>query len=238
MKGIADIHNHILFGVDDGARTIDESMKMIAEEYSQGVRMIIFTPHYWPGMYRSEISKIRQKYDELMIRIKEQYSDLECYLGNEILYTEDVVELVEKEKVFTMADSEYILVEFMPGVDYHVLESRVKKILVNGYRPVIAHCERYKCLFNNITRIKHMVDVGAYMQVNADSVYTFKSKGFVSKLIDNDCLHFIGTDAHDLKQRKVTIGKCVKYLQKKYSDDYIEWLLIENPKKMIDNQMI
>ncbi len=238
MKGIADIHNHILFSLDDGAKTIDDSMKMIDEEYSQGVRKIIFTPHYWAGVYQNDISRIKRKYDEVMIRVNEKYSDLECFLGNEILYTEDVVDLVEKQKVYTMADSEYILVEFLPGVDYQVLEARIKKILVSGYKPIIAHCERYKCLLNNYARIQHLVDVGAYLQVNADSVYSFRFKGFVSRLIDNDCLHFIGTDAHDMKKRSVNIGKCVKYLEKKYSDEYIDWLLIENPQKVIDNQVI
>ncbi|MBE5958553.1 MAG: hypothetical protein E7254_06785 [Lachnospiraceae bacterium] len=238
MKGIIDIHNHILFSLDDGARTIDDSMKMIDEEYRQGVRKIIFTPHYWPGVYQNDLSRVKRKYDELIIKVKEKYSDMECYLGNEILYTEDVVDLVEKEKVYSMAGSEYLLVEFMPGIDYHVLETRLKKILISGYKPIVAHCERYKCLLNNIPRTKHLVDVGAYLQVNADSIYTFKYKGFVKKIIDNDCLHFIATDAHDLKNRSVTFEKCLKSLEKKYSDEYISWLLIENPQKVIDNQLI
>ena len=238
MIGIIDIHNHILYKVDDGARNIEESVKLIDEEYNQGVRKIIFTPHYWTGVYQNDLERLKRRYNEIMPIVKEKYSDLECYLGNEILYTEDVVELVQKNKVLTMAESDYILVEFLPGVDYNVLETRIKKILVSGYKPIIAHCERYKCLFNNIMRIKHLSDMGAYIQTNADSVYTFKYRGFVKKLIDNDCLHFIATDAHDLKSRAVNMDKCVKQLQKKYSDEYINWLLVENPQKVIDNQLI
>lgn len=238
MEGIVDIHNHILYGLDDGARSIRNSMELIEEEYNQGVRKIVFTPHYWTGVYERDRETIKKKYDKLQIEVHKKYPNLELYLGNEILYTGDVVELIKKDKVFTIAASSYVLVEFAPEVNYHLLEKRLKILLVEGYKPILAHCERYKCLQKDIIRVRHLVEAGVYMQVNAKSVYSLKFRGFTKRLIDGDCLHFIATDAHDRKARGVCFDKCVSYLNKKYSDEYVKWLLIDNPNKVLSDRYI
>lgn len=238
MKGLSDIHNHILYGVDDGAKDISESLRIIEDEYRQGVRNIIFTPHFHGGVYEEEQEVIRQRFNRIKDEVKDKYANLELYLGNEILYTKEIIELLNDKKINTLADSRYVLVEFMPRIEYGVLEKAIRDILMSGYIPIIAHCERYECLHSNIGKIHHLVESGVYIQVNADSVYSFGYKRFIKKLIDSDCLHFIATDAHNQGGRGVHFDKCIKYLTKKYDKEYVEWLLIENPRKVINNQYI
>ena len=95
-----------------------------------------------------------------------------------------------------------------------------------------------ECLRTNINRIIHLVESGAYIQVNASSVYLFRNKKFVKKLIDEDCLHFVASDAHDREKRGMYLQKSVTYLSKKYNEEYVRWLMVENPHKVIANQRI
>lgn len=239
MIGLADIHNHILFGVDDGAKQIEDSLGILADEYAQGVRTIILTPHFHGGVYEADEEDLTARFEALKQVAAERYPDLKLYLGNEILYTEYIIELIHKKRINTLAGSKYVLVEFMPGIPYSILEKNIKEILNSGFVPIIAHAERYECLAGSrIGKVIHLVESGAYIQVNADSIQTFRHKKFVKNLIDNDCLHFVASDAHDRVNRGVHFDKCIKYLTKKYGEEYVEWLFVENPQKVIDNHYI
>lgn len=242
MQNIFDVHNHVLYNVDDGAQTLEESLEMIGEGYKQGVRGMILTPHFCYGRQKADIETMREHFEVLKEKSAEMYPHMKLYLGQEIMATEGMVEWLNEGKVMTMADSRYVLVEFTPDVSYPVMERYVQNLRVTGYSPIIAHCERYACLrgwFNkpNIEKIKHIVEMGSYMQVNARSVYGDEKK-FVDILMERDLLHLIGTDAHSSKKRRINMEKCVDFLQKKYNDEYIRLLLAENPQKIIDNQYI
>lgn len=238
MKGFTDIHNHILFGVDDGAKTIEDSIALIQDEYAQGVRKIIITPHFQGGVYETDNEIICERFNVLKKAVAENYPDMELYLGNEILFTEDIVELINRNKINTLANSKYVLVEFVPSIRYGILEKNIKDVLISGFIPIIAHAERYECLIENVKRVEHLVETGAYVQINAKSVFSFGYKKIVKKLIGRDCVHFVASDAHDIQKRGVHFDKCIKYLTKKYGEEYVDWLLIENPQKVIDNQYI
>ena len=242
MDGITDIHNHILFGVDDGADSLEISLEILKREYQQGVNKIILTPHYDIGQYRSEPKVIRTHYEQLKKKAKEILPDMELFLGNEILECNDMVQLLDSGRIFSLAGSRYVLVEFYPSVQYSIMEKSLKELLNGGYIPIIAHCERYKCLraaFKVIheKNISHLIEMGAYMQVNVTSVFGRDSK-FVLKMIDNDYLHFVASDAHGLEKRGVHWDKCFKFLNKKYNTKYLEQLLVKNPEKILKNEYV
>lgn len=238
MEGIIDIHNHILFGMDDGARNMEEALEIIQEEYRQGVRKIIFTPHFQGGVYECRPEVVQERFDRIREKVGGIYPDLKLYKGNEILLDGDIMELMNAKRIFTLADSKYILVEFMPGVAYSILEKKIREVLFAGLIPIVAHCERYTCLQKKRERIRHLVEAGAYMQVNAETILHFKGRRFVKRLMEEDCLHFIASDAHDTVRRGVYFDKCIKVLKKKYSEEYVRWLFIENPQKIINDTYI
>lgn len=242
MDGITDIHNHILFGVDDGADSLEISLEILKREYQQGVNKVILTPHYDIGQYMSEPKVIRTHFEQLKKMAKEILPDMELYLGNEILECNDMVQLLDSGRIFSLAGSRYVLVEFYPSVQYSIMEKSLKVLLNGGYIPIIAHCERYKCLraaFKVIhaRNISHLIEMGAYMQVNVTSVFGRDSK-FVLKMIDNDYLHFVASDAHGLEKRGVHWDKCIKFLNKKYNKKYLEQLLVKNPEKILKNEYV
>lgn len=242
MRGIIDIHSHIMFQVDDGADSIETSLKMLKQEYEQGVTGVILTPHYHAGECTPGTQKIKKHFEQLQVRVNQMIPDMKIYLGNEVMWCNDMVNLLDAGKLYSLAGSRYVLVEFYPSVQYSVLEKALNLILNGGYIPVVAHCERYKCLRSafkimNSNGINHLIEMGAYMQVNATSVFGRDSK-FISKLIDNDFLHFVASDAHNIGTRGVYWDKCVRYLSKKYNMEYIEWLLVENPNKILTGEYI
>lgn len=242
MKGITDIHSHILFKVDDGADSIETSLEILKREYQQGVNNVILTPHYDAGECMPETKLILEHFEQLQNHVKKDLPDMKLYLGNEIMSCNDMVELLDNKKLYSLAGSRYVLVEFFPSVQYFAMEKSLKELLNGGYIPIIAHCERYRCLrktFSTINArcISHLVEMGVYMQVNVVSVFG-RDRRFVAKMIDNDFLHFVASDAHNTGMRGVYWDKCLKYLYKKYDSTYIEKLLVKNPEKILKGEYI
>lgn len=242
MIGITDIHSHILFQVDDGSDSLETSLKLLKKEYEQGVRNVILTPHFHIGACMPDNHIINEHFRQLKETAQGEIPELQLFLGNEIMACNDMVRMLDEGRLNTLADTRFVLVEFYPTVQYQVMLKHISDLLNNGYLPIIAHCERYACLHAsmkkmNAKNISHLIEMGAYMQVNAISVFERESK-FVEKLIDNDYLHFIATDAHSLGHRSVHWDKCISHLRKKYNDGYLRWLLVENPEKVLNGQYL
>lgn len=242
MKGITDIHSHILFQVDDGSDSIETSVEILKREYRQGAVNVILTPHFHIGECMPENSLIQEHFEKLQDIVKKEIPEINLFLGNEIMACNDMVRLLDEGRLNTLAGTRFVLVEFYPTVQYEVMVKHISNLLNGGYIPIIAHCERYGCLHAsfkkiNAKNISHLIEMGAYMQVNAVSVFERESR-FVEKLIDNDYLHFIATDAHSLGHRSVYWDKCINHLRKKYNEDYLRWLLIDNPQKVLAGQYL
>ena len=242
MQGFTDIHNHILFKVDDGSDSIERSIEMIREEYKQGARKLILTPHYDEESFNLSVDRWNSHFEELKAIVANEYPDMELYLGNEVLLCSDMIEKLDAGKIMTMAGTRYVLIEFYPMEDYTTIERALSQLVNNGYIPIIAHCERYKAFRKRIgvinkTNIDHVVEMGCYLQVNATSVYR-EDKKFVTKLIENESLHLVATDAHSLGRRGIHWEKCINYLTSKYDERYVEWLLVRNPEMIISGEYI
>lgn len=242
MVNITDIHSHILFNVDDGSPSLKTSLDILKKEYSQGVRNVICTPHYHAGECKTENDLIKENFLVLQKEAKERFPELTLYLGNEIMACNDMSDMLLNGELFTLADTRYVLVEFYPTVVFPQMEKYISSLLNNGYIPIIAHCERYKCMRSaikiiNDKNISHLVEMGAYLQVNVTSVFGSEHK-FVSKLIEKDYLHLVASDAHSLGRRGVYWEECVNYLEKKYNKEYLNWLLIQNPVKVLRGEYI
>lgn len=242
MIGFTDIHNHILFKVDDGADSIEKSIEMIEEEYKQGARSLILTPHYDEESFNLSVDRWNSHFEQLKAETAKIHPDMKLYLGNEVLLCTDMVEKLNAGKILTMAGTRYVLIEFYPMEDYTTIERALSQLVNGGYIPIIAHCERYKAFRKKIgvinkTNLDHVVDMGCYLQVNATSVYR-EEKKFVAKLVENEMLHLIGTDAHSMGRRGIHWEKCIDYLTSEYDERFVEWLIVRNPEMIISGEYI
>ena len=241
-----DIHSHIVFDVDDGPKSIEESKKLLREAYSQGVRTIVSTSHRRKGMFETPEEKIATNFLKVREMAKEVANDLIIAYGAEIYYTPDVVEKLEKKLIPTLNDSRYALIEFSMNTPYRDMHKGLSDILMLGLTPVIAHIERYDALENNEKRVRELIDMGCYTQVNSSHVLKPKLFGetykFMKKraqyFLERDLVHVIASDMHNLDHRPPHMGEAYDIIAKKYSEDKAKELFKENPRKIIMDQLI
>lgn len=234
-----DMHCHILPGVDDGSRSMDMSMAMLDYAYEEGVRAIILTPHYHGGYVETERSVIDETFEELKEHAKQLHPDMKLFIGNEIYYYPSVPEWIEEGRVHTLADSDYVLLEFSTPVEKRELLEAVQNLCSHGYYPVLAHVERYDCLVRDPSYVGELIDNGAYIQVNSKTIAGeggMKIRHFVKKLLKEEWIHFIGTDAHSMGGRKPEMADCADYIIRKCSEEYAAEILYANAVHIIKNQ--
>ena len=233
MIGIIDMHCHILPDADDGARTIEESKKMLETAYEEGIRTIIATPHYRRDMFECSAAKIREKYEEVKVLAKEIGNDMEILLGCECHAEVELVEKINRGECLAMAETKYVLVEFSGAAEFAYIREQIYELSCNGYKPIIAHVERCKRIKEK--HIAELISLGAKMQVNAGSILGdegFKNKKFCRMMMKKDFISVVGTDAHRSDRREPKIRRCADYIIKKMGSEYAHRVLIENPKKM------
>lgn len=234
-----DMHCHILPGVDDGSRSMDMSMAMLDFAYEEGIRAIILTPHYHGGYVETERTVIDETFEELNKHSRKLHPDLKLFIGNEIYYYPSVPEWIEEGRVHTLADSDYVLLEFSTPVKKRELLEAVQNLCSHGYYPVLAHVERYDCLVRDPFYVGELIDNGAYIQVNSRTVTGeggMKIKHFVKRLLKEEWIHFIGTDAHSMGGRKPEIADCADYIIRKCSEEYAAGILYANAVNIIKNR--
>lgn len=238
---LIDIHCHILSGVDDGAKSMEESLKMLQIAQENAIRTIIVTPHNKPGRHNVHIPSMNAYMKQLQEQMNRIGLSIELIGGSELYYRMELAQELHGGVARTMADSRYVLVEFGPMDDYDYLRNGVYDLLAEGYFPIIAHVERYQCLLDHVDRIEDLSGMGAYIQVNAGSVMGdggFKVKSFTRKLLKHELVQFVATDAHDTKKRAPELKKCADYIVRKYGEEYTEDIFRNNPEHIIRNEIL
>lgn len=229
-----DIHNHLLYGVDDGLSTIEESITLIKELVKRGYTHLILTPHYVTDTRYSVANKEKeQKLEQLKKSLLDE--NINIYLGNEIFITDNIKELIKSKKIKTLASTKYILIELS---SYHQL-SNDKEILFDlikkGYIPILAHPERYDYYQDDIEVYKDLVDKGVLLQGNLFSLLDKHNKRKVLiKLIKENLIHFLSTDIHKIKDLEL-LDKSMKQLNKIIPKEKIKELLDLNMNKIIES---
>ena len=168
--GLYDIHCHIVPGVDDGAVNLEEAVKMVEAQYKQGIRTIIATPHFRKGMFEPSASEVKKQFQILRKTVWEINKDMRLYLGSELYASENMISQIKDKRAMPMAGSNYVLTELYEAITASQVRAYLGILISKGYRPVIAHAERYGCMRNDINFIEDMIEMGAYIQLNADSV--------------------------------------------------------------------
>ena len=232
-----DMHNHILFGIDDGAKTLDESMELIKEEVNKGVTHIIFTPHFNKRDYHLNQDKISVNFQKLKEASKQENLNIELYLGNEIYLDSRNYASIIDNGFYTLADSKYILVEFNEILPPENMPEIAYEITINGYIPIIAHAERYEILHKNTKLLSEILNEGAHLQVNASSVLNKENKRnkFVHYLLKHELISFVASDVHNNTTRKFYLDEAYKTVSKQ-STSYAKKIFIQNQRSIIDNK--
>ncbi|PHS31245.1 MAG: capsular biosynthesis protein [Sulfurovum sp.] len=192
-----DLHSHLLPGIDDGVRTMEESLKLIKKFKSLGYTKLITTPHIISDSYPNTKKIIQNKLLEVQKAVKEANIDIIIEAGAEHYIDMDFLDLIEKDELVPFCNN-YILFETSYISKPVILEKAIFDMQAKGYIPVLAHPERYKYMHSDISNYKKLKDIGVLFQVNTKSLS--RSSGSVYemalKLLDLGFIDFMGSDAH------------------------------------------
>ena len=241
MKELIDIHSHILPGVDDGADSFEMSMRMLKCAADDGISGMILTPHNKPWHTKIDHTGMRARVDQLQKRLCQEGLAIKLYTGSELYYRGGLAEELDQGAVETLADSQYVLVEFDPLADYDYIRNGIYALLSGGYYPIAAHTERYRNVCCKTNGIIELTDMGCFIQVNAGSImgkYGSGTKFLTRKMLKEDLVHFIATDAHDLYKRNPCLSQCAQYIGKKYGESSAKRLFYDNPMCVLRGEYI
>ncbi len=255
-ESFADIHSHLIPFVDDGASDIEDSKRLILEEHKQGVRILVLTPHLRDGFFDTPIDVIQKHFDELKKWVSESdIKGLDLYLSREYHcdkrfealldgYTSesggihfDDREYDPQKEILPFGTGRCILLEFSTGLmDIKEMKRFVRKALIAGLTPIIAHAERYRVVQKDVHVLDEIKALGACVQINADALLGLESKENCSsarKLAVEGIADIVASDAHDLDQRKPRQEKCYRYLKRRVGEEKAAALMRDKAYQLI-----
>ena len=232
-----DIHSHILPGVDDGARSFDESVEIARMLSSCGVTDIVATPHFIRETnFVSPVANNRKIVKELKNRLKAEAIDVNIYLGNEIYIDEDIVGLLRSGQISPLAGSKYLLIELPLNDEFSNYEDHLCNLIEDGYKVVLAHPERYAIAQEDYGILEDLYELGVLFQCNIGSVYGKYGKSaqkLLKKLAKDKKIFTFGSDAHHPGSSQ-SFDLAYKKLLKYYNERELRELLVKNPRKIIN----
>ena len=241
-----DIHSHIVFDVDDGPKNRAESKALLEEAYVQGVRTVVSTSHRRKGMFETPEEKIAANFSEVKQIAQEIAPDLTVVYGAEIYFSSDALEKLEKDLIPRLNDTRFALIEFSMNTPYRDIHSALTKVLMLGITPVVAHIERYHALENDEKKVRELINMGCYMQINSSSVLKPRLFGdnykFMKKraryFLDKGLVHVVASDMHNLESRPPYMREAYELIVKKYGAEKASELFETNPSRIINDQLI
>ncbi len=237
-----DIHNHILFDIDDGAKTIESSLQMCRDAYENGIDKIVLTPHFVRYNKIDEFVEERNgKILELRNLLKAENIPVKLYSGAELFLTDDIFDADNLDDL-TLGNSRYILCEFPLGpFNVSRVPEWIDELIDRGYIPVVAHPERYYEFHRNHFIIDELIDRDVVFQINLDSLLGLNGKSAQMMgidMVERGIARLIGTDAHHPIYRHNRIQEKIKDLPADITEEMLAECMKTNPKKLLENKDI
>ncbi|MDR1700429.1 MAG: hypothetical protein LBR68_04485 [Lachnoclostridium sp.] len=236
MESYFDMHSHILPGLDDGAKSEEQMKQMFQIAQDEGIQYMVATPHFYPGRTNNKAGHINEIYKKS--KLTAESMGITLYLGNEISYMNGITEALEKKEALTLAGSFYVLIEFFPDQAYADIYRGLRKLIEGGFRPIVAHVERYNRMFDKDKYFQELIEMGCLIQMNSVSViggpFDVQAKR-CRKLIYNEYIHFLGSDCHNITGRSPLMKTAVNFLRKKkMPEDIIQNITGKNAQSIIN----
>ena len=231
-----DIHSHLIFGVDDGSRSLEESMNLFRVMYDAGVTDMILTPHYITySKYVSNVKNNKKVLNTLKKELKNNNININIYLGNEIYMDRDIDKLIKNKEVLPINNTKYILLELPQSGNFPGYQDIIHDLIVKGYKVILAHPERYISFQKDFNKIYELLDLGVILQSNYGSIlgdYGLGSKRTIKRLMKEHLITFMSSDIHRVR-RSDFINRAINKMKKYYSEEEINDLVCNNAKELI-----
>jgi tyrosine-protein phosphatase YwqE len=213
-----DIHSHLIPGIDDGAKNMEDSLALIRGLRDLGFKKLITSPHIMSGGYNNTPEIILSGRDKVREALKENNIDIELDAWAEYYLDETLMPKIEKKELLTMGDN-YVLVELSYLIKSNSATSYFYALITRGYKVILAHPERYPYYHDAaLEQYSSLKDQGIYFQLNLSSLtgtYGTSARSMAEKMIDNNMIDFVGTDLHNERHLNIIReGVKFKYVEK------------------------
>lgn len=236
-----DIHTHLIPNVDDGADSIEETLRLANEAVSEGIRHTVLTPHhnrYWVENRKDDVLQLKKKVEDA---INEAGIPLTVSASQEIRMNEEFIEHLFSNQYLPLDETgKYYLVEFswseMPSFAHDYLQQMIDA----GITPVIAHPERQRPFIDNPSYLREFIEMGCVSQVTATSIiggYSEEIRQTALEMIEENLIHTIASDAHNVIERPFNIQAAFTVLDELYGKEYREYL-VSNAEKIFNGTEI
>lgn len=237
-----DVHSHILFGVDDGSKNVDQSVEMIKMGSSVGFTDIIGTPHYIGNTeFSSNMADNARLLADLRGKITDCNLSTKLYLGNECFLESNLVENLKDQRVATLHNTSYILLEVPRSKTmFSSLLNFIFELQLNGYFVILAHPERYDFVVDDIHILEELIKRDVLIQMNLPSlvgVYGRTVQNTANKMLEHNMVHLIGSDAHNKKGYE-RAGKALNILENSVSKSTFYEITTRNPRAVVEGRIL
>jgi len=220
-----DFHSHLIPGIDDGSKDIEDSIQMIRRFKELGYQKLITTPHVMSDFYKNDPEIILSGLENLKEELKKQNIEIEIEAAAEYYLDEELENKVKSKEVLTFGDN-YLLFELPFVSEPPNLASTVFEMQTNGYKPILAHPERYGFWYKDFDKYHELRNKGVFMQLNILSLighYSPETKKIAERMIDEDLISFIGTDCHHMIHLDLLeVARTKEYLHKLINSDRLK----------------
>lgn len=237
-----DIHTHILPGYDDGASDVYDMLEMLRVAADNGTRTIVATPHSnLPGTPVRNCDEIKRVVSLLNQVAKKENINIKILSGMEIFATEDVAKKLKAGELLTINDTKYPLIEFDFETDSFFIFRILESVLKEGYTPIIAHPERYRCIAEDIRLVYEIYRMGAVIQINKGSVrgrFGKKASTTAAAILNHRLAAVAASDAHNVFAKTPDLSEFAVFLDMNFGSGCSSLLLNENPQHIINNENV
>lgn len=223
---IVDFHSHILPGVDDGSASVEQSIAMLKMEKAQGIQKVIATPHFYAQHDKPEHFLSRRA--EAECRLREEmahHSDMpELEIGAEVYYFNGISDSDVLTQL-TIGKKRFILIEMpMPPWSERIFKELEYIWIKQDLMPIVAHIDRYIAPFQTFGIPKRLEALPVMVQANASFFLEKATKRMAFRMLRQGKIHLLGSDCHDLKERKPNLGEAVQLIRRQFGSDMIAYL--------------
>ena len=236
-----DLHCHLLSGIDDGPKTMEESLRMAQYAIDQGINHSVLTPHINPGSYDNNAENITAKFIAFKSALAEQNIPLSISMAAEVRVCAELPQMINQNQIPFLGvwqGKKVLLLEFPHDRIPLGTDKLIKWLLDKDIIPLIAHPERNQAVIKHFSSIMPFVRMGCLIQVTAHSItglFGNESQECALRLIKQGCVTAIATDAHNLHKRAPSMQPAFDYLVKIIGEQKANILVCANPRILIEN---
>lgn len=236
--GLIDIHSHVLYGLDDGAQTLEDSVAMIRLAAEHGTTDLVATPHANPK-YRFDPEIVKERLAEVSAasgNVLRLHSGCDFHLSYD-----NIQDAIANPGKYTINQHRYLMVEFSDLLIFNNTAEIFSRLQDAGMIPVITHPERNGLLRQRVDPIAEWVASGASVQVTAQSVlgeFGRRAAEFANTLLDRRLVHFLASDGHDCEHRPPRLDLAYGWVKERYGERWAETLCITNPRATLTGESL